>query len=913
MQTSLVSNKIKSINKTLLKHFTKWKYLNDYFRTKDILSRKGNQSLRISFINDKVFYTKKNPKTEIKILRKDLNNIRIYALNTIIKAVNNILNNNKTVIFAKSELLNKILFKVKLKNTLRFYGENYKKINSFMGIENFSNRKKNVYLIRDAYKRFLQLQKVFLLMEKYRFGFSRYLNFVNNQVLVSQINSNNILSTNNNNVINNNSFLIENNKNSLIGINSPNKNLTQNIKNNSNNNKLYRILNFLTPADSNYFNKKKAEAQNACFANLYVNICFSKWKLYIYRCLTNKVEYQKNLILFIKKIENVFVQKLNNEGKYFLISNLHIDNNRLDFNKENESLNPQNNKNNSNINDEHSKDKQVKTDSVGSTNSKKLILVEEKIRIYTKYNRFVYLTKLEFFENLKRKADFIKLTEYKITKMHNHLIYVACNIFVNKSKLLKIEVFSSLKNFVDKKTKKLQKQEALRSIIQLQRLSNAKELGHFKSLAEFAKRFYTKIIFRKKTLQKYFYKWKDELKIILNKIKIQEKHNYEKYHDELSPGIYDNNKLFAEKLEQIKLSKLKNSTKNKTKKALNYSIGENQITQNDSKQINLTINSDDKANNIEKTNEELNEEFGEKVVNFTNNEFEIFFFKILSESKAIPKSKIMFFLRSKVNELQQKNLNFYFKKFRIKLNLYFKYNKILAALYSNKNLESRGLVKDEAYFLGLHNKKIPSLPEQMGNKIRVTAPIKEAKHIEPIAKIASFSQKLSIQRIDYLINQNQSRIILDYETDETKLDKEINFCKKIINEKSYIKLARIFIADNLKTLSRSFNKWKNVAFYPEKEYYSNILENFENVRNENDILVNTLNKAKSDYKKLIQDYKTLKNYFCENCMNGEEEYNLDMKSIKSDTSNINASDLKADSNYNSENTALNKRKSNCSY
>lgn len=894
----------------------------------DLLSRKGTQSLRISFINDKVFYTKKNPKTEIKILRKDLNSIRIYALNCIIKATNNILFNDKNLILAKQEFLSKFLFDIKLRNTLKFYGENYKKIYGFVGIENYSNKQKNIYFIRDAYKRYFQLQKVFLLCEKYNYGFSRYLNFVNNQVLVSQINNNNNISSYS--VLSDiKNSVIANNQNNNYNINLP----VNNLKNSNNNynigNKLYRILSFTSTADSNYFNKKKAEAKNSCFANVYVNICFNKWKLLVYRSLNSKIETQKNLIIFIKKIENVFVQKLHNEGKYFLISNIHIENDRLEFNKENESsnLNVNSNKQSNLASTKEKQTAAAKPLKVGS-NSKKLILVEEKIKIYTKYNRFVYLTKLEFFENFRRKAQISKITENKLAKMHCSVIFIACNLVSVKQRFIKREFFSALENFVETKSKKLKKQEALKSVITLQMLSNTVKFGKFKSLSDFAKQYYTKLTLRKNTLEKYFSKWKNELRKFLNKVKIQEKFDYEKYRDELSPGVYENNKLFAEKLEIIKQSKIKSNKNSNKKDLLNFSIStalrinkeENENEENENLYLNneagknlnpVSLVYKNNYNNPQKPNQQINVEFGEKVIHFTNNEFEVFFFKILAESKAIPKSKLMFFLHNQINLLHKKNLNFFFKKFRIKLNLYYPYNKLLAEFYSNKNLQASGTIKNEAYFIGLNANKIPSLPEQLGNKIRITAPAKQPKESDFTGKIASFSQKLSVQRIDYLINQNQSRIILDYEQDEMRLDKEINFCKKIVNDKSgYLKLARIFISNKIKAFERCFSKWKNFAFFPIKDYYSNILQDFENIRSENEILVNTLNKAKSDYKKLVQDYKTLKSYFCDNCMNGGEEFVLDMKSVKSDTSNnIDASDLKADSNFNSENFSLNKRKS----
>jgi len=797
----------------LINFFGRWKYINDVLKIKDLVERKNIQSKRISFINDKAFYTKKNPKTEIKALTKDLNNLKIYALNSIIKSINNILfKNNKILIFSKYEFFQKFLIGIKINNTLKSYGESYKKLNKFIGIENHSLRKKNVLLVREEYRRIFQLQKLLVIAEKYSHGFSRYLNFHNNSVLSSQkspSDSNNNQSNNNNNY----NYNINNKEISSSDLTST---------------KLFRILNLHSTADSNYFNKKKAEAKNSCFANLYLNACFCKWKLLLYRSLNSKVQTRKSLMIFISKIENIFLQNLNNQGKYHLISNFNYENDQLELN---------------------SYDKTFKVNSSAKLNNKKLIFIEEKLNLYTKYDRFAFLSKLEFFGRLKKQVGFQKIFDKRILNPYFNLFFITNNIFEYKKKLNFIEFFKRFNYSVLNKSKYLQKKEALKSILQLNKLSSLNEISKTKNLSEFVKIYYSKITIRNNALKKYFNRWKYNLKTLLNKIEIQEKFNNSK------------NNLF--------------------------------------KQEPIVI-----------TNKEKNEEFREKLNNFTNNEFEVFFFKILSECKEIPKAKTLLFLRKKLIELNQKNLNFFFKKLRIKLNMYYVYNKLIANLYHNPNIENKnGVIKDSNYFLKLNIKKpIPSLPEKMGNKIRVTEQPKKTKEIETSLKIASLSQKLSLQRIDYLINQNQSKIILDYENDEIKLDKDINICKKYIIDKSYLKLARIIFSRSNKVLIKSFNKWKNSAFYPDTQFYNNILEDFENVRIENETLVTTFNTTKSDYKKSIQDYKTLKKYFCENCIDGGEEFVLDMKSIGSDTSNM-ASELKADSIFNSEDIFINKRKS----
>lgn len=241
------------------------------------------------------------------------------------------------------------------------------------------------------------------------------------------------------------------------------------------------------------------------------------------------------------------------------------------------------------------------------------------------------------------------------------------------------------------------------------------------------------------------------------------------------------------------------------------------------------------------------------------------------------------------------------------MNYFFNYNKIIAKLYSNKQIKSPNKYKDENYFIKISKEReesIKVIKEQLGKKIKIS---KEKSEEDNKPKLSSFSECIKPKRIDYLINTNQSKIILDFENDETKLDKDINICKKQVLEPGHIKLTKLLLVKSNLRLKYFFTKWRNFTEYPENHYYDNILEYFECVKNENVELEFNKVKVKNDYKKLIQDYKTLKNFFCEDCMNSNidnngnlEEFNLDMKSINSDSSNLTPSDLKADSNYNSE-------------
>lgn len=803
---------------------------------KDFIERKLNNNknknnLKLTFINHKVFYARKSANQEVRVLRKDLNNIKIYALNCIIKAINNVLYSNRTILEAKMEFLNKFILRIKLNNTFKLYGRNYKKIYLNTGSDNFSSRIRSIYLTRDVYLRIFQLQKLFIIFEKYNHKFSRYMNYYNRGGP--------------NPVKNTSQF--NNNKQT-----SPTK--SSNI---------YLAPSFNKPSDSLYYTKKKSEANNATFANYFLNLCFSKWKLTFYKHLTDKISFKKALITLVNVVENLIIIRLKeNKGLYHLVS----------FKKENE-----------NDKKKVAHDKQ-RVDNK-STGLIPFNIANTKKKALPRLNRLNHLIKSAFFENLKKKVFFDSILNSRINSLYSdkNIIFSMFNIFEAKNKIFKKSFFTNLKIWYDNKNQLYEKTQALGSIIEVNRLSSILEVGSTRSLLEFVRKYYNNITFRKNALQKYFQKWKDSCLENLNKIKIRQKHDYSIYINKSSLNNNEMNKLQGH---------------NKSQK------------------------SEEKTNDF-KTNYELNEDFKEKIINLSNSEFEKHFFKILKESSNIPRAKILFFLRKKINENSKMILNHYFKKLRIKLNMYYVYNKLLAAEFnqniinstnnnkanSEKDHHPNKILKDESYFLSLAEKnKVRSLPEQLGNKIKITESEKH-KEMESCLKIASISRKLRVQTIDYLINQNQSKVILDYENDELKLDRDVTLVKKLITDKSYLQLTRVLFLKKIKIFRHCFEKWKNISLYSANQLYEKILENFENAKNENDILINSLNKTRSEYKKLIHDFKLLKNYFCENCTTGGEDFVLDMKSINSDISGNDITEYKAEQNYNSEAFVSNMKKS----
>jgi hypothetical protein len=451
--------------------FTKWRNLNEQLKLKDYL-QKRQQNPRPTFLNDKVFYLKKQPKSEIKIIKKDINNLKSFAISSLIKIISNIFSYKTSYFMQKSQFLNNFIQKIKLKITLKNYGKNYKKIFNNLGIENFSNKQKNISLIRDAYKKYFSLQKIFLNIEKYNHNFSRFLKFFGYKIYIQGklFNENININANNNN--NNDNNLLEEKKNT-------------------------KFLNFLNAKDAGVFKRKKFEALETLYANLQLNIYFTKWKLLMHKKFKEKIFNKKIILDFIEIIENIFLknyQKIK-EGDF-------------------------------NIDDK----------------------IEQKNYKYNQeiffFNKDIHFFKINFFKKFLCKFSFVDLENNYIINDFNkkfQIFPLLKNIFDKKLFNFKKIFMRNFKIFFEEKNNNLKKLKKLKTIFEFVRLSNEQKVGKCKNLLNFIENYYTPRIFKQNTLAINFSKWRNKIIQSLNRIKLNEKFNIENYYKNSEKEINDNN------------------------------------------------------------------------------------------------------------------------------------------------------------------------------------------------------------------------------------------------------------------------------------------------------------------------------------------------------------------------------------
>ena len=238
-------------NKVILVYFNRWKEILKQFKKEKYISLKSipnNKNGHVSFLYDRVYYSKMILKSELEIQRKRLKGFKKYALNSLIKSINTIcFKNNLNILEIKVRFLKNFVINIKLNNTIKYYGIFYNKLNSFIGTDNHLFKKRSILAVRDSYKKYFLLMKIFIKFEKFNHGFSRYLNYYSN----SYANQKNLSNTNKTN-----SQILEN----------------------SYNLKFFKLLNFQNPSDETYFNRKRTEAKSFCYPQVYLNICFYKWK-----------------------------------------------------------------------------------------------------------------------------------------------------------------------------------------------------------------------------------------------------------------------------------------------------------------------------------------------------------------------------------------------------------------------------------------------------------------------------------------------------------------------------------------------------------------------------------------------------------------------------------------------------------
>jgi hypothetical protein len=142
----------------------------------------------------------------------------------------------------------------------------------------------------------------------------------------------------------------------------------------------------------------------------------------------------------------------------------------------------------------------------------------------------------------------------------------------------------------------------------------------------------------------------------------------------------------------------------------------------------------------------------------------------------------------------------------------------------------------------------------------------------------SMNQIKKIKKIDLLIIENQSKITIDYENDEKKLLKEIIMNRFFLFNTD--KILKCVYRDEAKKLMTHFQKWKNICYNipPKYNSYDSIINDSENIRVENEQIVNEYRERKLNYKRTVEDYEEVQKNFCENCLE-ENHFVVDYKSI----------------------------------
>lgn len=146
-----------------------------------------------------------------------------------------------------------------------------------------------------------------------------------------------------------------------------------------------------------------------------------------------------------------------------------------------------------------------------------------------------------------------------------------------------------------------------------------------------------------------------------------------------------------------------------------------------------------------------------------------------------------------------------------------------------------------------------------------------------------FSKSKFVHKIDFLIVENQSKVLIDYENEEMKLIREIVTNKFSMNRGAIY--AKIIFKNYLHKISKFFKIWKREIFKKPYRTYEDILNDAEIIRNDRDNLYNLYTEKKVNYKKTIEDYEFIKKQFCEDCIN-EGDYILDYKTILPDDTEI---------------------------
>ena len=130
--------------------------------------------------------------------------------------------------------------------------------------------------------------------------------------------------------------------------------------------------------------------------------------------------------------------------------------------------------------------------------------------------------------------------------------------------------------------------------------------------------------------------------------------------------------------------------------------------------------------------------------------------------------------------------------------------------------------------------------------------------------------------ITQMIINNMSTILLAYETEDTKLKHDLAKLKASLRINSI--LIRLIITKHNVTMLKHIAKWLHNS-YTQSSYVA-LLAKYENLKKENDSLIEVYYDKKSQYKKTIADYEYMKKHYCSECMG--EDVDIDYKSVNNE-------------------------------
>jgi hypothetical protein len=196
--------------------------------------------------------------------------------------------------------------------------------------------------------------------------------------------------------------------------------------------------------------------------------------------------------------------------------------------------------------------------------------------------------------------------------------------------------------------------------------------------------------------------------------------------------------------------------------------------------------------------------------------------------------------------------------------------------------------------------------------IRNKMNLKILKHAYFIFKANALNKKIihksQYKRIDHLIHQNQTFVLLATEKEEKKLDNEIISIKQFVNNSKYSTFLRLIYKRYFIKLLKYYKIWINAVFirHIEQESYDNILNELENERAEQDDLIDKYEQCKAYYTNTINDFDIIKKNFCNKCVQ-ENDYILTYKSLcirpleddnEDNFGTLNEDDIRVDSDAN---------------